>query len=331
MGSHNLKYELLEANTVVSDPGNGGTIGITAWNQVCLVVTASAETRTLAQPHKAGLLATVVLATDGGTLTLTVTGGVDESNDTSVTLDDAGDFVTFFSIGKGGSYYWRPLQAFGVTGFLQPVPKLKLDAQGGANAASGLLMGVGTSADPATTSTADDKFVEIRAKTTATSGDNRLGYFRYEIGAAGGGECMRAFTYLSAASTTVRGAHVSLVPSAAGAVSGLGTALSATLHTGNTAFTTGNVACIEANPYADGEGALPTEHGAIRVATGGDATGGAKFLNVLHVSPQTGQVGNKAAKLMVCNADVTAGGGAAAGGLQVRVNGTQYWLPLYSI
>lgn len=210
--------------------------------------------------------------------------------------------------------------------------KINLMRLGGAAAsASGLLIGVGTSLAPAATSTADTNFVEVRAKTTATTGDNRLGYFRYEIGAAGGGECLRALTALTAASGTVRGAHISLVPSGDGAVSGLGTALSVTLHFGAAAFVTGNVACLEANPYADDTGAPPTEHGAIRVASGGNATGAAKFKNVLHVSPLAGQVGDKAAALMVCNADVTGGGGAANGGLQVRINGTQYWIPLYSI
>lgn len=200
-----------------------------------------------------------------------------------------------------------------------------------APAGNALLAGLGTSANPAATAAANKNFVEIRAKTTATSGDNRLGYFRYEIGAAGGGECLRAFTALTAAATTVRGAHVSLIPSGAGAVSGLGTALSATLHFGTQAFVTGTVAALEANPYAEGVTGPPTEHGAIRVASGGNATGAALFKNLLLVSPLAGQVGNKSAALMVCNADVTGDGGAAAAGLQVRVNGVQYWLPLYSI
>jgi len=87
--------------------------------------------------------------------------------------------------------------------------KISLYAIGSAaESASGLLMGVGTSAAPATTSTADAKFVEIRAQTTATSGDNRLAYLRYDIAGATGGECIRAFTKVSAACTTVRGAHI---------------------------------------------------------------------------------------------------------------------------
>lgn len=194
-----------------------------------------------------------------------------------------------------------------------------------------IIIGAGTSSAPIESSVVDQKHLEIRAKSLAASGDNRLAYFRFEIGAAGGGECLRAFTALTAAVATARGGHVSLVPSGSGAVSGLGTGFTATLHFGTAAFVTGNVACLEANPYADSTGAPPTEHGALRVATGGDTTGAAKFKNVLHVAPLAGQVGNKAAALMVSNADVTGGGAAGAAGLQVRVNGTQYWIPLYSI
>ena len=62
--------------------------------------------------------------------------------------------------------------------------KLKLKAASGADSASGLLAGVGTSADPATSSTANDKFLEFRCKSSATSGDNRLIYMRYELGGA---------------------------------------------------------------------------------------------------------------------------------------------------
>jgi len=65
---------------------------------------------------------------------------------------------------------------------------LGLVGTGAAVSASGLLMGVGTSANPVTTSTADAKFIEVRAETTATSGDNRLAYLRYSINGATGGE-----------------------------------------------------------------------------------------------------------------------------------------------
>lgn len=72
-----------------------------------------------------------------------------------------------------------------------------------------------------------------------------------------------------------------------------------------------------------------TVHALLKLGVqGGDAAARQKWLNVMYIS---GEAGNKAAQYMVCNADVTGGGGASAGGLQVKVNATQYWIPLYTL
>ena len=93
----------------VGDPGTGGTITFDQWGQMCSIVTTAAETVTVAQPTRAGIIGTVVLSTDGGDLTMTVTGGYNQDADTVITLADEGDFVTFISIKVGSSYYWRVL------------------------------------------------------------------------------------------------------------------------------------------------------------------------------------------------------------------------------
>ena len=93
----------------ITDPGDAGTIKATMYWQICSVVTATAETRTLAQPDRPGIIVTVCLKTDGGDLTLTVTGGYSQDADTVITMADAGDFVTFIALDIGGSYYWRVL------------------------------------------------------------------------------------------------------------------------------------------------------------------------------------------------------------------------------
>lgn len=193
-----------------------------------------------------------------------------------------------------------------------------------AAAANALLLGGGTSAAPNSTATADKFFVEFRCKTTAASGDNRLAYLRYEVGGAGGGECLRAFTALTAASGTVRGAHVSLIPSGDGAVSGLGTALSTTLHFGTAAFSTGNVACLELNPYADSTGAPPSAHGALRVAVGGNATGAAKFVNFLYIDDTAISAADTTKMVSTVSlAELPAG----TKGIAVNIAGTRYYIP----
>jgi len=93
----------------LADPGSAKTITFNMYGQICSVNTTGGGTRTLAQPDRPGLIETICLDTDGGDLTLTVTGGYNQDADTVMTFADAGDFVTFISIKVGSSYYWRVL------------------------------------------------------------------------------------------------------------------------------------------------------------------------------------------------------------------------------
>jgi hypothetical protein len=71
--------------------------------------------------------------------------------------------------------------------------------------ASVLLAGAGSSADPATTATADKKFLGFYTQSTATSGDSRFIYAQHFLGGAGAtGDCARFFTKVNA--TGVAGA-----------------------------------------------------------------------------------------------------------------------------
>lgn len=96
-----------------NDPGNSGTISPCCWGQIFPIVTVGAETRTLARPDKAGILVTVELDTDGGDLTLTVTGGYNPAGDTSIVFGDAGDTVVFLSIKTGTTYQWTAIAQTG--------------------------------------------------------------------------------------------------------------------------------------------------------------------------------------------------------------------------
>jgi len=204
---------------------------------------------------------------------------------------------------------------------------------------SALLFGVGNATTPQSTAVAGSNFIEMRVATTATGAgsDTRLAYLRTYFNGitTGGGETCRIFSTVNASCGTVRGAHVSLNWGAAGVVTGLGTAITATLHCPNTGTMTGNVAAIEAQAYMDvgtaDDVVVPTEHGLIRCTISGDSVTAALFKNVFHVDVAAAAVGNKAALLAVCNADVTGGGGASSGGLQARVEGTQVWIPFYAI
>ena len=197
-----------------------------------------------------------------------------------------------------------------------------------------LALNIGDSTYPIKSSVSGNA-VNLRSSFSHTSGDARAAYIRLTLTGSSGGEAIRAFTNVNASLTTARGAHISLNFGSSGAVSGLATALSATLHIPNTGTVTGNVAAIEAQAWLDSgdddDVSMATEHGLIRCTVSGDSGNAAAVTNLLHVSVDDNCVGNKAAALMVCNADVTGGGGAASGGLQVRVEGTNYWIPLYSL
>ena len=112
MSAHRTLNDLFRAFDAIGpghldDPGDAGTITVEQWGQICSVVTAAAETRTLAQPTRTGLQCSIELDVYVGAMTLTVTGGYNQSADTAIIFGTAGDWVTFVSRKVGSSYYWR--------------------------------------------------------------------------------------------------------------------------------------------------------------------------------------------------------------------------------
>jgi len=151
----------------------------------------------------------------------------------------------------------------------------------GADPANAVLYGIGTDADPATTSTADKKFIEMRCSTSAATGDNRLCYYRYLMEGAGGGECMRASTVVNTNLGTAHGAHFGIeFEAAAGGseCSGLGVGLRGTLMIPNIASwaPTGTYAAGMFEIFSEGTASDPagmTELSVLRLVNGGDTTG----------------------------------------------------------
>lgn len=209
-----------------------------------------------------------------------------------------------------------------------PSAKLNLkNISGGAASASGLLMGVGTSATPATTATAGANFVELRAKTTATSGDNRLNYFRYDIGGAGsGGECLRAYTDLTAAASTAHGAHISIQAGATGYVTGEAMGTRSQLYIKNEAVhANGTYYGGQSEVYASGSTsslAGVTKHAIHSFQAAGDATGAATCVNVWSVDATAAADTTKAVS-SVSLAELPAG----TVGIACLINGTRYYIP----
>lgn len=163
--------------------------------------------------------------------------------------------------------------------------KLNLGLNGGAASASGVLMGVGTTAGPAVSATADAKFIEVRASTTAAeASDARLAYLRMAFDgehASAGGETIRALSMVNENIGTAHGAHISLgfkAEAGGSETAGIGAAVRATLHIPDIASwaPTGTYAAGYFEVYSDGTASDPagmTCLSVLTLANSGDATG----------------------------------------------------------
>jgi hypothetical protein len=94
------------ALSAVADPGNAGAIPVTGSGRVPLV-TAAAETRTLAVPASAGLKLVLQMKTDGGDCVVTSAQTINAAGNTIMTFGDAGDVIVLESIELGGALRWR--------------------------------------------------------------------------------------------------------------------------------------------------------------------------------------------------------------------------------
>lgn len=145
MSAHRVLHDILKAPFLVPDPGNGGTLTIDRWGMVVPMRSGvSTETRTLAQPTKAGLL--VMLALDvngGGGVTVAVTGGYNAAGDANIAFGSAGNFVALLSVKVGASCYWRVVTQEGTGLYLADIMTRSLKVAGAAtttfaaNAAAG--------------------------------------------------------------------------------------------------------------------------------------------------------------------------------------------------
>lgn len=132
MSGHNELQKNFRGDPMV-DPGNAGTIGVDRSPAYVPLVSAGVETRTLARPTRVGALSTVAMQTDGGDITLTVTGGYNEDGDTTFVFSDPGQFVIFVSCFDGTNYFWRKLSDY-TTGNLDPADLVILESFSGLTA-----------------------------------------------------------------------------------------------------------------------------------------------------------------------------------------------------
>jgi len=208
--------------------------------------------------------------------------GTNQFNNTiTVGVDDTGYDVKFFGATASAYMLWDEsaddlilagAAGLSVAGASALTGKVTLGLNGGAASASGILMGVGTSANPATTAVAGSIFMEFRTQSSATSGDSRCLYMRHDIsGAGGGGDALRSFIKVSAAAATCRGAHISVDLADAGSLSGFGAAVDAQVMLGAAAYDD-DVTSMNLEIYGNAGATVTGRTSMIRGVIQGDAT-----------------------------------------------------------
>ena len=102
-----------KAPHLVADPGDGNAISSSSSGYVPLV-SAGAETRTLADAGRAGLTLDLYFKTDGGDCVVTIASPVNQTGNNTLTFADVGDHIRLASIEDGSDFEWRVITNDGV-------------------------------------------------------------------------------------------------------------------------------------------------------------------------------------------------------------------------
>ena len=103
----------IQANNI-ADPGDAAAIPVTQSGTVA-IVTAGAETRTLAAPAYVGQELVLYMKTDGGDCVVAIATAVNQTGNNRATFNDAGDVLVLRAIESGANLRWRVVANDGVT------------------------------------------------------------------------------------------------------------------------------------------------------------------------------------------------------------------------
>lgn len=246
-----------------------------------------------------------------------------DTGDTIVAMDELVSDADGKAVPKGtATAMVTPVRAIALTGAASGEQVSAVLTFYGADA----LPHLGTSASPLARTTATN-FGQLYARSTVATGTARGLYLRHYFAGGVGGEVLRAFATCehAAPADTVNGAHVSLnFGASAGNISGLGTALRATLHV-NARSIGGTTAALMGELYGEASGDVGGSMSCLRLAIGGDdATAKGNLDTKAHIMEIVATAGSGKA--------VKAGStlGTAYGGFRVLVNGVAMYIPLYA-
>ncbi len=98
----------------LTDPGDTGAIPVTDSGK-CDLVTAGAETRTLAAPTYVGQMLLLSLKTDGGDCVITCATTINQTGNNTIMMDDAGDALLLVAKANGANKRWSVVSNDGCT------------------------------------------------------------------------------------------------------------------------------------------------------------------------------------------------------------------------
>jgi len=101
-------------SALIADPGDAGAIPVTDTGHM-EIVTAAAETRTLAAPTYLGQMLLISMKTDGGDCVIAVATTINQTGNNRITLNDAGDAILLAAKANGANIRWSVVSNDGCT------------------------------------------------------------------------------------------------------------------------------------------------------------------------------------------------------------------------
>ncbi|MGE3527901.1 MAG: hypothetical protein AB7G54_00565 [Methyloceanibacter sp.] len=95
-----------------ADPGDAGALPVYG-GQVPLV-SAGAETRTLAAPSRVGARLVLAMKTDGGNIVVTCATTVNQAGNNTLTFADVGDSIELLAVNQDATLRWKVVGNEGV-------------------------------------------------------------------------------------------------------------------------------------------------------------------------------------------------------------------------
>jgi len=105
---------IIKPYLAITDPGDAGAIPITVAGY-CPLVTAGAETRTMAAPTYIGQRILLYMKTDGGNCVVTCATTVNETGNNTITFANTGEAFEAVAVEEGSNLRWRATLTDGAT------------------------------------------------------------------------------------------------------------------------------------------------------------------------------------------------------------------------